>query len=148
MNLLPYGHDVTHTEDRRLLFRMAALSLAALLLAAALGLAMTVYVNRALADTYAGIVGTVVQKYPQAEAQVVQDLRSPGADSVNLGTQVLEKYGLGDRSTADTGVAAGLLARLLPAGLALVGLVCTGFVLLLGRYQRAVSAQVAGLSAY
>jgi signal transduction histidine kinase len=89
---------LAHTEDRRLLFRMAALSLAALLLAAALALAMTVYVNRALADTYAGIVGTVAQKFPQAEAQVVRDLRSPGADSVNLGTQVLGKYGLGDQS--------------------------------------------------
>src|SRR5512142_1550902 len=139
---------LTHTEDRRLLFRMATLSLAALLLAVALGLAMTVYVNGALADTYAGIVGTVAQRYPQAEAQVVQDLRSPGADSVNLGVQVLGKYGLGDKSAADTGVAAGLLARLLPVGLALIGLVCTGFGLLLVRYQRAVSAQVAGLSAY
>lgn len=37
---------------------------------------------------------------------------------------------------------------MLPAVLALVGLVCTAFVLLLVRYQRAVSAQVAGLSAY
>jgi signal transduction histidine kinase len=108
------------------------------------------YINQALKDTYAGIVGTVAQKYPQAEAQVVQDLLSPGPgpDSVDLGAQVLEKYGLGDRSAADTGVAAGLLARLLPVGLALVGLVCTGFVLLLVRYQRAVSAQVADLSAY
>jgi len=41
-----------------------------------------------------------------------------------------------------------LLARLLPVGLALVGLVCTGFVLLLVRYQQAVSAQMAGLSTY
>src|SRR5512142_1167167 len=139
---------LTHTEDRRLLFRMATLSLAALLLAVALGLAMTVYVNGALADTYAGIVGTVAQRYPQAEAQVVQDLRSPGADSVNLGTQVLDKYGLGDRKAADTGVVTGLLARLLPVGLALVALLCAGFILLLVRYQRAVSAQVAGLSAY
>jgi signal transduction histidine kinase len=139
---------LTHIEDRRLLFRMAALSLAALLLIAALGLAMTVYVNHALADTYAGIVGTVAQKYPQAEAQVVQDLRSPGADSVNLGTQVLGKYGLSNWSTVDTGVAAGLLARLLPVGLVLIGLICTGFVLLLVRYQRAVSARVVGLSAY
>ena len=142
MNLL------THTEDRRLLFRMAALLLAALLLVAALGLAMTVYLNRALADTYAGIVGTVAQKYPQAEAQVVQDLRSPGAYSVNLGIQVLEKYGLGDVRAADIGVAIGLLARFMPIGLVLVGLVCTGFVLLLVRYQRSVAAQVAGLSAY
>jgi signal transduction histidine kinase len=139
---------LTRTEDRRLLFRMVALSLAALILVAALGLAMTVYVNRALADTYAGIVGTVAQKYPQAEAQVVQDLRSPGADSVNLGHQVLGKYGMGDRSAPDTGVAAGLLERLLPVELALMVLVCSGFVLLLVRYQRAVSARVAGLSAY
>jgi signal transduction histidine kinase len=142
MNLL------THTEDRHLLFRMAALSLAALLLSAALSLAMTVYVNRALADTYAGIVGTVVQKYPQAEAQVVQDLGAPDALSVSLGTQVLERYGLQDLGAAQRGIGAGLLARLLPAGLALVGLVCAGFVLLLVRYQRAKSAQVAGLSAY
>src|SRR5215212_7910955 len=106
---------LTHTEDRRLLFRMAALSLATLLLAAALGLAMTVYVSRALADTYAGIVGTVAQKYPQAEAQVVRDLSAPDALSVHLGHQVLEKYGLGDVHAADTGVATGLLARLLPA---------------------------------
>jgi signal transduction histidine kinase len=137
-----------HTEYRHLLAPMAALSLVTVLAAVTLSLAMAAYVNQAVKDTYAGIVGTVVQRYPQAEAQVVQDLRSPGADSVNLGTQVLGKYGLGDRSAADTGVAAGLLSRLLPVGLALVGLVCTGFVFLLVRYQRAVSAKVAGLSAY
>ena len=61
---------------------------------------------------------------------------------------MLEKYGLGDARAADTGVATGLLARLLPVGLALVGLVCMAFILLLVRYQRAVSAQVVGLSAY
>ena len=136
-------------EDRHLLASMAALSLVTVLLAVTLSLALAAYVNQAVTDTYAGIVGTVAQRYPQAEAQVVQDLRLQlGVDSVNLGTQVLEKYGLGDQSAADTGVAAGLLARLLPVGLALVGLVCTAFVLLLVRYQRAVSAQVAGLSAY
>jgi len=127
---------------------MIALSLVTVLAAVTISMAMAAYVNQAVKDTYAGIVGTVVQRYPQAEAQVVQDLRSPGAESVSLGIQVLEKYGLGDARAADTGVATGLLARLLPVGLALVGLVCTGFVLLLVRYQRAVSAQVAGLSAY
>jgi signal transduction histidine kinase len=137
-----------HAEDRHLLASMAALSLVTALAAVSISLAIAAYVNQAVEDTYAGIIGTVTQRYPQAEAQVVQDLRSPGADSVNLGTQVLGKYGLGDRSAADTGVAAGLLARLLPVGLALVGLVSTGFVLLLVRYQRAVSTQVAGLSAY
>ncbi|MGE5777037.1 MAG: sensor histidine kinase, partial [Chloroflexota bacterium] len=137
-----------HLEDRKLFLSMIALSLIALLAAVLLSLAMMIYTNQAVKDTYAGIVGVVVEKYPEAESQVVQDLRSPGADSVDLGTQVLEKYGLGDRSATDTGVAAGLLARLLPAALALIGLVCTGFVLLLVRYQRAVSAQVAGLSAY
>jgi signal transduction histidine kinase len=137
-------------EDRKLFISIITLSLIALLAAVLLNLAMMAYTNQALKDTYAGIVGTVAQKYPQAEAQVVQDLLSPGPgpDSVDLGTQVLEKYGLGDRSAADTGVAAGLLVRLLPVGLALVGLVCTGFVLLLVRYQRALSAQVADLSAY
>jgi signal transduction histidine kinase len=139
---------LTHTEGRRLLFRMASLSLAALLLVAALGLAMTVYVNRALADTYAGIVGTVAQKYPQAEAQVVQDLSAPDPLSVSLGQQLLGRYGLPDPGAAQRGIGAGLLARLLPVGLALVGLVCTGFVLLLAQYQRAVSARLAGLSAY
>jgi signal transduction histidine kinase len=137
-----------HAEDRHLLASMATLSLVTVLAAVAISLAMAAYVNQAVKDTYAGIVGTVVQRYPQAEVQVVQDLRSPEADSVSLGTQVLEKYGLGDRSAADAGVAVGLLARLLPVGLALVGLVCSGFVLLLVRYQRAVSAQVAGLSVY
>lgn len=139
---------LTHTEDRRLLFRMAALSLAALLLTAALGLAMTIYVSRALADTYAGIVGTVAQKYPQAEAQVVRDLSTPNALSVSLGRQVLGRYGLQDLGAAQHGIGAGLLARLLPAGLALVGLVCAGFVLLLAGYRRSISAQVAELSAY
>jgi signal transduction histidine kinase len=136
------------TEDRQLLASMAALSLVTVLAAVTLSLALAAYVNQAAKDTYAGIVGTVAQRYPQAEAQVVLDLSSPGAGSVSLGTQVLEKYGLGDRSAADTGVAAGLLARMLPIGLALVGLVCTGFAVLLVRYQRAVSAQVARLSAY
>ncbi len=135
-------------EDRKLFISMIALSLVTVLAAVTLSLAMIAYTNQALKDTYAGIVGTVVQRYPQAEAQVVQDLRSPGADSVSLGTQVLEKYGFGDARAADTGIATGLLARLLPVGLALVGLVCAGFILLLVRYQRAVSAQVAGLSAY
>src|ERR1044071_1040 len=134
-----------HAEDRHLLASMAALSLITVLAVVMLSLAMAAYVNKAVKDTYAGIIGTVVQRYPEAEVQVVQDLRPPGpaVDSVNLGTQVLEKYGLNDRSTADTGVAAGLLARLLPVGLLLVGLVCTGFVVLLVRYQRGVSAQVA-----
>jgi signal transduction histidine kinase len=139
---------LTHTEDQRLLFRMGALSLAALFLAAALGLAMTVYVNRALAETYAGIVGTVAQKYPQAEAQVVQDLSAPDALSVSQGHQVLGRYGLQDLGAAQGGIGAGLLARLLPTGLALTGLVCVGFALLLAGYRRAIAAQVAGLSAY
>src|SRR5688572_4598173 len=135
-------------EDRKLFISMIALSLIALLASVFLNLAMIAYANQALKDTYAGIVGTVAQKYPQAEAQVVRDLSAPDALSVNLGTQVLEKYGLGDARAADTGVATGLLARLLPVGLALVGFACAGFALLLVRYQRAVSAQVAGLSAY
>jgi signal transduction histidine kinase len=137
-----------HLEDRKLFISMIALSLIALFAAVLLNLAMMAYTNQALKDTYTSIVGTVAQKYPQAEAQVVRDLSAPDALSVSLGHQVLEKYGLGDRSAADIGVAAGLLARLLPAGLALTGLVCAGFVLLLVRYQRAVSAQAAGLSAY
>ncbi len=139
---------LTRTEDRHLLFRIATLSLAALLLAAVLSLAMTVYVNHALADTYAGIIGTVTQKYPQAEAQVVQDLSAPDAFSVSRGHQVLARYGLQDLGAAQRGIGAGLLARLLPAGLALVALLCTGFVLLLVHYQRAVSAQMTGLSVY
>lgn len=136
--------QILHLEDQKLLMSMMSLSLIALLAAVFLDLAMMAYSNQVLKDTYAGIVGTVAQRYPQAEAQVVQDLRSPGADSVTLGTQVLRKYGLGDQSAVDTGAATGLL----PAGLALVGLVCAAFVVLLVRYQRAVSAQVAGLSEY
>jgi signal transduction histidine kinase len=135
-------------EDRKLFISMIVLSLIALFAVVLLNLAMIAYTNQALKDTYAGIVGMVAQKYPQAEAQVVQDLRSPRADSVDLGNQVLEKYGLGDQSAADTDIAASLLARLLLVELALVGLVCSGFVLLLVRYLRAVSAHVAGLSAY
>jgi hypothetical protein len=137
-----------HAEDRRLLFRMAGLSLTALVLAAALGLTMTVYVNRALAETYAGIVGTVAQKYPQAEAQVVRDLSAPDASSVTLGQQVLGRYGLQGVSATQRGIGAGLLARLLPAGLGLTGLACAGFALLLVGYRRAIAAQVAGLSTY
>jgi signal transduction histidine kinase len=137
-----------HLEDRKMFISMIALSLITILAVVLLTLAMTAYTNQAIKDTYAGIVGTVAQKYPQAEAQVVRDLSAPDALSVSLGHQVLEKYGLSDQSAADTGVAAGLLARMLPAGLALVGLVCTGFVLLLMSYQRAVSTQVAGLSTY
>ncbi|HVU12084.1 MAG TPA: HAMP domain-containing sensor histidine kinase [Phototrophicaceae bacterium] len=139
---------LTYTEDRRLLFGMAALSLVALLLTAALGLAMTAYVNSALADTYASIVGTVAQKYPQAEAQVVGDLSAPDALSVSLGYQELGKYGLQDLGAAQRGIGAGLLARLLPTELALTGLACAGFALLLAGYRRSIAAQVAGLSAY
>jgi len=142
MNLL------THIEDRRLLFRMVALSLAALLMIATLGLAMTVYVNGALADTYAGIVGTVAQKYPQIEAQVVRDLNEPNAFSVSLGHQVLERYGLQDLNAAQRGIGVGLLALLLPTGLVLIGLVCAGFALLLAGYRRSISARVVDFSAY
>ena len=38
---------------------------------------------------------TVVQRYPEAEAQVVQTLRAPEAGAVSLGTEVLAKYGAG-----------------------------------------------------
>jgi len=137
-----------HAEDRHLLASMAALSLGTVLAVITLALVMAIYVNGAVKDTYAGIVGTVAVRYPQAEAQVVQDLRSPRADSVRLGTQVLGKYGLGDESATDTSFATGLLARMLPVELALVGLVCAGFILMLVRYQRAISAQVAALSVY
>jgi signal transduction histidine kinase len=137
-----------HLEDRKLFISMIALSLTALLASVLLNVAMAAYVNKAVKDTYAGIVGTVVQKYPQAEAQVVRDLSMPVADSVSLGTQVLEKYGLGDARAADIGVATGLLARILPVGLVMVGLLCTAFVFLLVRYQQSVSAQIAGLSEY
>ena len=137
-----------HLEDRKLFISMTILSLVTFLAAITISLAMAVYVNQAVKATYAGILGTVTQKYPQAEAQVVQDLRSPSADSISLGAQVLEKYGLGSERAAGFGVATGLLARLLPAGLALVGLICAGFILSLVRYQRAVSAHMAGLSAY
>jgi signal transduction histidine kinase len=139
---------VTHTEDRRLLLRMAALSLVALLLSAALGMMMTVYVNHALAETYAAIVGTVAQKYAQAEPQVVRDLTAPDAFSISLGQEVLGRYGLQDLGAAQSGIGVGLLARLLPVGLALIGLTCAGFVILLAGYQRTIFAQVAGLSAY
>ena len=141
-------HLLTHAEDRRLIIRMAALSLVALLLTVALSLAMAAYVNRALEDTYAGIIGAVAQKYPQAEAQVVQDLNAPSATTASLGRQVLTRYGLGEMGAAENGIAPGLLARLLPAGLALIGLACAGFIFLIGHYQRAVSRQVAGLSTY
>src|SRR4030095_4745480 len=116
-----------HLEDRKLFISMIALSLIAFLTAVLLTLAMTAYTNQALKDTYAGIVGSVAQKYPQAEAQVVRDLSAPDAISISLGHQVLGKYGLGDRSAADTGVAAGLLARLLPGGVALDRLFSAGF---------------------
>lgn len=159
MNFLTLTH-FTHTEDRRLLFRMAALSLAALLLVAAMSVAMTAYVNRALADTYAGIVGAVVQKYPQAEAQVVRDLArglpsglpshlgAPDATSISHGYDVLRRYGMQNFDASQNGIGAELLARLLPVGLALTGLICAGFALLLAGYQRTIAAQVAGLSAY
>ena len=137
-----------HLDNQKLFISMTTLSMVTILAAVTLSLVMATYVDHAAKDTYAGMIGTVAQKYPQAEAQVVQDLRSPGADSVSLGTQVLEKYGLGDQSAADTGVAAGLLVRLLPAGLALVALVCAGFIFLMAYYQRTVSVQVKGLSAY
>jgi len=142
MNLLP------HTEDHRLLFRMAALSLSALLLVIVIAITMTLYVNHTLAETYAGIVGTVAQKYPQAEVQVVQDLSEPNALSVSVGQQVLGRYGLQDLGAAQSGIGTGLLALLLPSGLTLTALTCAGFALLLVGYRRSISARVAGLSAY
>jgi signal transduction histidine kinase len=140
--------QLVYLEERKLFISMIALSLIAFLVAALLLIAMMIYTNQELKDSYAGIVGTVVQSYPEAEAQIMQGLGSPEVDALNLGNQVLEKYGLGNQSTSDTAVAASLLARLLPATLTLIGLVCAGFVLLLMRYQRAVSGQVAGLSEY
>lgn len=139
---------LNHTEGRRLLFWMAALSLAAILVTTILSLVMITYVNQALSETYAGIVGTVTQKYPQAEAQVVQDLSAPDELSVSLGYQVLGRYGLQDLTATQRGIGAGLLVRLLPVGLALSGLTCVGFALLLAVYRRSIFAQVIGLSAY
>lgn len=139
---------LNYTEERRLLFRMVGVSLVSLLMVAALSLAMMVYVNRALTDTYAGIIGTVSQTYPEAEAQVVRDLSAPDALSIMLGNEVLGRYGLQDLGAAQQGIGAGLLARLLPAGLAVIGLACGGFALLLAGYRHSVSMQVVGLSAY
>lgn len=136
-------------EDRKLLISMMGLSLIALLATVLLNLAMIAYANQALKDIYAGIIGTVAQHYPEAEAQVVQDLGAPNAASISLGRQVLTKYGLGEMEMGEKrGVATGLLTHLLPAELVLIGLACTGFVFLMRHYQRAVSAQVNGLSVY
>jgi signal transduction histidine kinase len=135
-------------EDRKLFISMIALSGIALLAVVLLNLGMIAYANHAIKDTYAGIVGTVVQSYPEAEAQIVQNLHSPNVSSIDLGRQVLEKYGLGDQSGVDTQIATSLLARLLMIELALVGLICTGFILLLMRYRRTLSEQVDGLSSY
>lgn len=143
---------------------MLALSLGALVAAVLLNLALAAYANQAIAATYAGIVGTVVERYPEAEAQVVQDLRAPAAPAVARGIEVLRKYGLGEGRSVDggpdgvpnggldwgpqTSMAGGMLARLLLVDLLLVGLVCTGFALLLLRYRRSVAAEVGGLAAY
>src|ERR1044071_1751575 len=70
-------------EDRNLFSSMIALSLIGLLATVLLNLAVTAYTNQMVKDTYATIVGTVAQKYPQAEAQVVQDLSVPDALSVS-----------------------------------------------------------------
>lgn len=140
--------QILPTDDRKLRIALLGLTLMALLASTLLALTIPAYVSQANRATYASIVGTVAQRYPLAEAQVVQDLRSPDADAMQLGTVVLEKYGLGQQAGAETGVAAGVFARLLPAGLALVGLVCGGFIFVLGQYQRAVTAQVAALSSY
>jgi signal transduction histidine kinase len=153
-----------YREDRQLLAGMLALALAALLAAVLLNLALVAYTNQTIAETYAGIVGTVVQRYPEAEAQVVQNLRAPEAGAVSLGTEVLAKYGVGTGRAGDAGASAGpvpglatgpdtsaaegLLARLLLIQLVLLGLLGTGFALLLLRYRRAVAAEVAGLGAY
>jgi signal transduction histidine kinase len=137
-----------HAEDRNLLLGMLGLSLGALVAAVLLTLALAAYTNQVIQATYAGIVGSVVQRYPEAEAQVVQTLRAPEAGAVALGSEVLVKYGLGDGLPGVTAAAGGLLARLLVIELLLVGLICTGFALLLLRYRRAVAAEVGGLAAY
>ncbi len=137
-----------HAEDRNLLLAMLGLSLGVLVAAVLLNLALAAYTNQAIQATYAGIVGTVVQRYPEAEVQVVQTLRAPDAGAVALGMEVLGKYGLGDGLPGVTAAAGGLLARLLVIELVLVGLICTGFALLLLRYRRAVAAEVGGLAAY
>lgn len=138
-----------HAEDRNLLIAMLGLALGALLAAVILNLALAAYANHAIAETFAGIVGTVVVRYPEAEAQVVQDLRQPEASAVALGTTVLAKYGLGGGLNWDPQTAiAGVCWRMLLVDLLLVGLVCTGFALLLLRYRRSVAAEVAGLAAY
>jgi signal transduction histidine kinase len=139
---------LTHTEDRRLLFRMVGLSLVAPVLVVTLSLVMTSYVNSALIDTYARIVGTVAQKYPQAEAQVVQDLSVLDAASASVGRDVLGRYGLQDLNAAQGGIGLGVLVRLLPSGLAVTGLACAGYILVLAAYQRSISTQISGLSRY
>ncbi|MBX3063169.1 MAG: HAMP domain-containing histidine kinase [Anaerolineae bacterium] len=139
---------LTHTDSRRLFFSVMALSLSVILLTVVLSLAMTFYMNRALIDTYAAIVGTVTQNYPQVEAQVVRELSEPNDHSVSLGHQVLTRYGLQNLGAAQSGIGGDLMARLLPTGLVLSGLTCAGFTVLLAWYRHSISAQLAGLSTY
>lgn len=142
---MQYIHPVT---DKNRLPLFAVILVIGLLAALLLSLLSIQFANRAVNDAYASMIAVVSEKYPQAEVEAIQDVRAADPASIARGREILRQYGLKDKSVQDTTVGSALVSRLLPGSLLLVVLVTAAFAAVHIHDQRAVSAQVEGLSTY
>lgn len=84
-------------EVVRLALTLALLFAVALILASALALLSHHHVQRTMFTSQAALVGAVLEAVPQAEREVIRQLKAADEETVQKGEAVLARYGLGEK---------------------------------------------------
>ncbi len=134
--------------ERRSIILLLSVTLAGLVLALSLSLLSVQYANQKVQEIYASAVAVVTQKYPEAEVEMVSDIRSINPQNVALGTEILRRYGLDDMGITDNAAARALSSRIIPFSILFTVLLAGAFTALLMQDRRQVRAQLNSLSGY
>ena len=134
--------------ERRSIILLLSVTLAGLVLAVILSLLSVQYANREVQEMYASAVAVVTQKYPEAEVEMVSDIRSINPQNVALGTEILRRYGLENMNITDNAAARALSSRIIPFSILFAVLLAGAFIALLTYDRRQVRAQLISLSGY
>lgn len=137
-----------NTSAHRSLLLMVFVTITALAIAVALSLLSIQYTNQVVQETYASVVASVAQKYPEAEANVVRELRSANPQNITRGTEILRRYGLKEMGIFDNTIARSLASRIIPFSMLFTLVLSAVFAALLIHYKWSMRGQIASLSRY